>query len=116
MGGGHRLFGGHVDGVTECGNGELVADVGRDFRRRLTVEVEDDDLRSVLDAVCDLYALSVVEADKAWFLEHRRLSVGRAKNVTSSVNALCERLRPHAADLVDAFGIPEHLLDVEMLR
>ncbi|MBW9204414.1 acyl-CoA dehydrogenase family protein [Mumia sp. zg.B53] len=79
-------------------------------------EVEDDELRSVLDAVCDLYALSVVEADKAWFLEHRRLSVGRAKNVTASVNALCERLRPHAADLVDAFGIPENLLDVEMLR
>ncbi len=78
-------------------------------------EVEDDETREILDAVCDLYALSVVEQDKAWFLEHRRLSVGRAKNVTTSVNALCERLRPYAGDLVDAFGIPENLLDVEML-
>ncbi|KAA1424500.1 acyl-CoA oxidase [Mumia zhuanghuii] len=78
-------------------------------------EVEDDTVRTVLDAVCDLYAVSVVEDDKAWFLEHRRLSVGRAKNATVVVNELCERLRPYAADLVDAFGIPEHLLDVEML-
>ncbi|TNC46461.1 acyl-CoA dehydrogenase [Mumia zhuanghuii] len=78
-------------------------------------EVEDEHTRTVLDAVCDLYALSVVEQDKSWFLEHRRLSVGRAKNVTTSINALCERLRPHARDLVDAFGIPDSLLEVEML-
>ncbi|WP_370616611.1 acyl-CoA dehydrogenase [Mumia qirimensis] len=79
-------------------------------------EVEDNDVRAVLDAVCDLFAVSAVEDDKAWFLEHRRLSVGRAKNVTVTVNELCEKLRPHAADLVDAFGIPEHLLDVEMMH
>ncbi|MGH1563943.1 acyl-CoA dehydrogenase [Mumia sp. DW29H23] len=77
--------------------------------------VEDEEVRTMLDAVVDLFALSVVEEDKAWFLEHRRLSVGRAKNVTTSVNALCERLRPYAADLVDAFGIPENLLEVEVL-
>ncbi|MFD1824851.1 acyl-CoA dehydrogenase [Mumia zhuanghuii] len=78
-------------------------------------EVEDDETRQVLDALCDLYALSVVEQDKAWFLEHRRLSISRAKNVTTSVNALCGRLRPYAGDLVDAFGIPDGLLEVEML-
>jgi acyl-CoA oxidase len=57
--------------------------------------------------VCDLYALSVIEADKGWFLEHGRISATRAKTVTAEVNRLCRALRPHARALVDAFGIPE---------
>ncbi|GAA1290063.1 acyl-CoA dehydrogenase [Saccharothrix xinjiangensis] len=61
----------------------------------------------LLGEVCDLYALSVVEADRAWFLEHGRLTPQRSKAVTQAVNELCGRLRPHARTLVDAFGIPE---------
>jgi acyl-CoA oxidase len=57
--------------------------------------------------VCDLYALSVIEADKGWFLEHGRISAARSKAVTAEVNRLCGALRPHARALVDAFGIPE---------
>ena len=57
--------------------------------------------------VCDLYALSVIEADKGWFLEHGRISASRSKAVTAEVNRLCQALRPHARALVDAFGIPE---------
>ena len=40
---GDRLLGRHIDCVTECGNGELVADVGGDLRRFLPVQVEDHD-------------------------------------------------------------------------
>ncbi|MFT7834889.1 acyl-CoA dehydrogenase [Saccharothrix sp. BKS2] len=61
----------------------------------------------LLGRVCDLYALSVVEADRAWFLEHGRLTPQRSKAVTQAVNELCGQLRPHARTLVDAFGIPE---------
>ncbi|MBB5954223.1 acyl-CoA oxidase [Saccharothrix tamanrassetensis] len=61
----------------------------------------------LLDQVCDLYALSTIEADRAWFLEHGRLTPARAKAVTQAVNDLCGGLRPHARRLVDAFGIPE---------
>ncbi|MEU5696533.1 acyl-CoA dehydrogenase [Actinosynnema sp. NPDC020468] len=64
-----------------------------------------DDERLAL--LCDLYALSTIEADRAWFLEHGRLTPQRAKSVTQAVNDLCARLRPHAVDLVDVFGIPE---------
>jgi len=61
----------------------------------------------LLDDVCDLYVLANIEADRAWFLEHGRLSRGQAKAVTAAVNSLCGRLRPHAATLVNGFGIPE---------
>ncbi|RCV56838.1 acyl-CoA dehydrogenase family protein [Marinitenerispora sediminis] len=65
------------------------------------------DARWVLDRLCDLYVLSLVEADRAWFLEHGRLTPARAKAVTAAVNSLCRRLRPHAAALIDAFGLPD---------
>ncbi|CAL9532092.1 hypothetical protein SUDANB95_04021 [Actinosynnema sp. ALI-1.44] len=67
----------------------------------------DPSTRDLVDRVCNLYALSVIEADRAWFLEHGRLTPARAKAVTQAVNDLCRLVRPDARRLVDAFGVPE---------
>lgn len=72
--------------------------------------VRDRDLRAALNALCDLHALSTIEADRAWFMEHGRLSSARSKAISREVGALCRRLRPVAVDLVDAFGVPEEVL------
>ncbi|BBX11230.1 acyl-CoA oxidase [Mycobacterium novum] len=72
--------------------------------------------RELLELVCDLYALSVIEDDKAWYIEHRYLSTDRAKAVTRGINDRCRKLRPHAETLVDGFGIPEQLRYAEMLH
>jgi acyl-CoA oxidase len=77
---------------------------------------EDPEARKILGQVCDLYALTVIENDKAWFMEHRLLSTERAKAVTRGINERCRTLRPHAETLVDAFGIPEQLRYAEMLH
>ncbi|MGE0220836.1 acyl-CoA dehydrogenase [Mycolicibacterium sp.] len=77
---------------------------------------EDDEAREVLEMVCDLYALTVLEEDKAWFIEHRFLSTERSKAVTRGINDRCRRLRPYAELLVDGFGIPEQLRYAEMLH
>ncbi len=77
---------------------------------------EDEQAREILCMVCDLYALSVIESDKAWFVEHRFLSTERAKAVTRGINDRCRRLRPYAETLVDGFGIPEQLRYAEMLH
>jgi acyl-CoA oxidase len=69
---------------------------------------EDPDAKKLLDTVCDLYALSTIEADKAWFLEHGQLTPSRAKLLTATVNQLHKELRPHMTTLVDAFAIPAH--------
>ncbi len=76
----------------------------------------DEDARELLEVVCDLYALSVIEEDKAWFIEHTYLSTERAKAVTRGINDRCRVLRPHAKTLVDGFGIPEPLRYAEMLH
>lgn len=76
----------------------------------------DEDARELLGIVCDLYALSVIEDDKAWYVEHRHLSTERAKAVTRGINDRCRALRPHAKTLVEGFGIPESLRYAEMLH
>jgi acyl-CoA oxidase len=67
----------------------------------------DPSAAALLNRVCDLYVLSNIEGDRAWFLEHGRLTPAVAKKVVAEVNGLCRELRPAARTLVDAFAIPE---------
>jgi acyl-CoA oxidase len=69
----------------------------------------------LLGRLLALHGLSTIEADRAWFVEHGYLTAARTKAVTGAVNALCGELRPHARELVDAFGIPENWLDCPLL-
>ena len=69
---------------------------------------EDPAVREVLETLCSLYALSVIEAERGWFQEHSRLSSTRSKLVIKLVNQLCGELRPHAALLTEAYGVPEN--------
>ena len=76
---------------------------------------EDKEAKQLLSDLCDLYALSVIDDDKAWFMEHRQLSTERAKAVLRAINERCRDLRPRARTLVEGLGVPEALLDAEML-
>ncbi|MEV0010738.1 acyl-CoA dehydrogenase [Streptomyces sp. NPDC047973] len=66
--------------------------------------------RVAVGLLCDLFALSTIEADRAWFMEHGRLTVQRSKAISREVNDLCRKVRPLAEDLVDAWGIPTEML------
>src|SRR6185295_8115469 len=60
---------------------------------------EDEEAREILGLVCDLYALSVIEENKAWFIEHRYLSTERAKAVTRAITTAASgyaRTRRHS--------------------
>lgn len=70
----------------------------------------DGDLTVVLGMLCDLHALTTIEADRAWFMEHGRLTVVRSKTISREIGNLCRRLRPLAVDLVDAFDVPDAML------
>ena len=78
-------------------------------------EAPDGPGRDLLNLVCDLFVFSTVEANRAWFIEHGRLSASQSKGVVARVNELCGELRPHAATLVGGFGIPEAWLGTEMM-
>ncbi|ANJ27990.1 acyl-CoA dehydrogenase [Agromyces aureus] len=79
------------------------------FTRGLA-KVTDPGTKQVLTWVRDLFGLGLIEQHAAWYLINGRLSPKRAQSVTAYLDRLIERLRPHAQDLVDAFGYgPEHL-------
>lgn len=88
--------------------------VARAHVERLVTEAFVDKVRGLpeggektaLALLCDLFALSTIEADRAWFMEHGRLTVQRSKAISREVNDLCRKVRPLAVDLVDAWGIP----------
>jgi acyl-CoA oxidase len=71
---------------------------------------EDEGLKTALDRLCTLYALSNIEADKGFFQEHGRLTGPRCKAITREVNRLCNEVRVQAGAFVDAFGIPDAVL------
>ncbi|WP_225802523.1 acyl-CoA dehydrogenase [Streptomyces sp. NK15101] len=85
---------------------------------RLVLEAFVDALRTLPDGgnkvalglLCDLFALSTIETDRAWFMEHGRLTVQRSKAISREVNDLCGKVRPLAVDLVDAWGVPSEML------
>ncbi len=72
--------------------------------------IEDEDSKAVLTWLRDLFGLQLVEKHLAWYLINGRLSAQRAASVSRYIDRLCTRLRPHALDLVNAFGYePEHV-------
>ncbi|WP_345752251.1 acyl-CoA dehydrogenase family protein [Microbacterium rhizophilus] len=76
----------------------------------VVASIEDEGTKQVLGWMRDLFGLNLIEKHLSWYLLHGRLSNQRALAVTRYIDRLCLRLRPHAQDLVDAFGFaPEHV-------
>ncbi len=73
-------------------------------------QVDDAGTKQVLTWVRDLFGLCLIERNLAWYLMNGRLSTQRARTLSPYINRLLAKIRPHAVDLVDAFGYgPEHL-------
>jgi acyl-CoA oxidase len=73
-------------------------------------DLPDGDQKVALGLLCDLHALRTIEDDRAWFMEHGRLTSQRSKAITREINSLLRMIRPLAVDFVDAFGVPPEML------
>jgi acyl-CoA oxidase len=70
--------------------------------------IEHAPTRRVLTWLRDLFGLTLIEKNLAWYLIHGRLSAGRATAITRYIDdRLLPRLRPQALDLVRAFGFTQ---------
>lgn len=72
---------------------------------------KDFEVRRQLELLCALYALDTIHNDSGWFQEQGYISGGKARAIREQVNTLCDEIRPQAVHLVNAFGIPDALLD-----
>jgi acyl-CoA oxidase len=97
------------DHVLAAARAEIECVIGEAFAARVAA-CEDPVLRLHMERLCDLHLLSTIEADRAWYLEHGRLSPSRAKTLTRTVNRILNEVRADAWALVDAFGIPDAVL------
>ena len=77
-------------------------------------KMKDQGTVQVLTWLRDLFGLGLIEKNLAWYLVHGRMSGQRAEAVTSYVDRLIGRVREHALDLVDAFGLTDGLLRAEI--
>jgi acyl-CoA oxidase len=98
--------------------------VARAHLERVTLEAfiagieacTDPEAKATLERLCSLYALSSINDDRAWFMEHSRISPARAKAIGAQLNALCGELRPQALALVEGFGVPAAWLGAAFLQ
>ncbi|KAA1027973.1 acyl-CoA oxidase [Pseudonocardia sp. EV170527-09] len=88
--------------------------VERSFADKLAT-IDDPAVRALLERVYDLHVLSVIDRERAWYLETGRLTAAESRSIRPLVNGLCRELRPYARTLVDGFGIPDEWLACPML-
>ena len=73
-------------------------------------QITDAGTAQVLTWLRDLFGMHLIEKHLAWYIINGRLSTQRAASVSRYIDRLALRLRPHAQDLVDAYGFaPEHV-------
>ncbi|MEQ8904117.1 acyl-CoA dehydrogenase [Ekhidna sp.] len=95
-----------------------MVNVGHAYVERLILEqflegiskVEDQQCKDALTKLCQLFALSQIEKNKGWYLEHDYMTGSKTKAIRKMVNQLCWEVRQDAVALVDAFNIPDNCL------
>lgn len=80
------------------------------------VKCDQPEVKQALKNMCDLYALSTIEEHKGWYLEQDYMQGSKTKAIRRVVNKLCQDIKVDARAYVDAFDIPEELLNAEILQ
>jgi acyl-CoA oxidase len=70
----------------------------------------DKGCQQVLRKLCNLFALSQIEKNKAWYLEQGYMDGSKTKAIRKLMNQLCWEIRQEAVPLVEAFKIPENCM------
>ncbi|XAS69201.1 acyl-CoA dehydrogenase [Micrococcaceae bacterium Sec5.7] len=106
---GAAIFNQHQDDLIEAAQAHAELLQWEAFTEALG-NVTDPGTKKVLTWLRDLFGLSLIEKNLSWYLMNGRLSMQRGRTVGDYINRLLVKIRPHAVDLVDAFGYgPEHL-------
>ena len=79
-------------------------------------KVQDPACKTSLNKLCQLFALSQIEKNKGWYLEHDYMAGTKTKAIRKLVNQLCWEVRKEAVPLVRSFRIPENCLGAEIAK
>jgi acyl-CoA oxidase len=90
-----------------------LAYIERIILERFILQVEntkDAGCKAVLKKLCDLFALSMIDENKGWYLEQGYMEGVKTKAIRKLLNQLCWEVRQEAVPLVNAFDIPDRCL------
>lgn len=106
---GAAIFNDHQDALIETARAHAELLQWEAFTDALAVLTDPGTLK-VTTWLRDLFGLGLIEKHLDWYLMNGRISMQRARTLAPTINKLLSDIRPHALDLVDAFGYgPEHL-------
>jgi acyl-CoA oxidase len=71
---------------------------------------KDKGCKNILQKLCNLFALSQLEKNKGWYLEHGYMEGVKTKAIRKLINQLVWEIRQEAVPLVNAFEIPDSCL------
>lgn len=95
-----------------------LVEVGHAYIHRIILEqfirqietTNDSGCKAILTKLCQLFALSQMDANKGWYLENGYMEGVKTKAIRKMVNQLCWEIRQDAVPLVNAFNIPDACL------
>jgi len=104
------------DAFNQCQ--QHLVNVGNAYIERLILEqfqakvdeVDDPHCKKILVTLCSLFALSMIEKNKGWYLEHGYMEGVKTKAIRKLVDQLCLEIRQEALQLVESFKIPNACL------
>lgn len=106
---GAQVFNNHQHSLIEAARSHAELLQWEAFTTALT-RIEDPNTLAVMTRLRDLFGLTLIEKHLDWYLMNGRISMQRARTLAPYIHRILSKLRPHALDLVDAFGYgPEHL-------
>ncbi|OJJ05933.1 hypothetical protein ASPVEDRAFT_308436 [Aspergillus versicolor CBS 583.65] len=76
----------------------------------------DSSTLTVLRDLFRLFGLSIIDSRSTEFILSGSISVQQLQPLTSTILELMKKIRPHAVSLVDAWSIPDYLLDSALGR
>jgi acyl-CoA oxidase len=79
------------------------------FQQRVARAVNSG-TQQLMTQLCTLFALSVMEDDRGWFLESGYIEPAKSKAIRTQVVNLCHQLHQYAELIVDGWGIPARYL------
>ena len=71
----------------------------------------DEPTHEVLKHLFRLFALSTIDKQGTEFIVSGALQPEQLRDLTANIQSIMQAVRPHAVSLVDAFSIPDYLLD-----
>ena len=96
---------------------DLIQGLAKAYAERVVMErclaVEDAcevGLRPMVAQIRALFAIDAIEKDLGWFCSHEVMTPRPGRRLEEFSQQLCRDIAPHALELCESFGIPDHML------